>query len=266
MASLPESRARGDVLKIVQDLGPDVLVLREGGSAGVPQPRAGEIVIFTSFLTAGLASPFSEFLRYVLSYYGIHLAHLIPNSIVILSTFAHLCEIFLGIPPNLHLFHYFFLLRPNASDGAVGSCSFQWRSDRGLEAYIPLTLRDKWDGWSQHWCYAAADDSWESLQWPEAHATVKPEWSAKEVLEVRVRCALDWLCHLRDAGLTGAMVIDDFVRRRLSLLRERAHMACYYRGVDDETRTHVGGEDLPTVLVFSLSFLSFDWEMNSSGW
>src|SRR5438128_450274 len=150
MASLPESRVRGDVLQDVQNLGLDALVLREGGSAGVPQPRAGEIMIFTSFLTVGLAPPFSEFLRYVLSYYGIHLAHLIPNSIMILSTFAHLCEMFLGIPPNLHLFRYFFLLRPNASNGTIGSCSFHWRSDSGLKAFIPLTLKDKWDGWTRH--------------------------------------------------------------------------------------------------------------------
>src|SRR6266508_3563189 len=179
------------------------------------------MVVFTSFLTADLAPPFSEFLRYVHSYYRIHLAHLVPNSIVILSTFAHLCDMFLGIPPNLHLFRYFFLLRPNASDGAVGSCSFQRRSDSGLEAFIPMTLKDKWEGWTRHWSYAAADDSWESLQWLEAHASVKPEWSAKEVLKVGARYALDRLCHLRDTGLTGAMVIGDFVRRRLSPLRER---------------------------------------------
>ena len=36
MASLPESWVRGDVLQDVQNLGPDVLVLWEGGSAGVP--------------------------------------------------------------------------------------------------------------------------------------------------------------------------------------------------------------------------------------
>src|SRR5438105_3642716 len=131
MASLPESRARGDMLQDVRNLGPDALVRWEVGSASVPQPRAGEIVIFTSFITAGLAPPFSEFLRYVLSYYRIHLAHLVPNSIVILSTFTHLCEMFLGIPPNLHLFRYFFLLLSNASDGAAWSCSFQRRSDSG---------------------------------------------------------------------------------------------------------------------------------------
>ncbi len=253
MVSLPASRVRGDVVQTVQDLGPGVLVLREGGDTGVPRPRAGEIVLFTSFLMAGLAPPFSEFLRFVLDYYGIHLAHLVPNSIVILSSFTHFCEMFLAIPPNLHLFRYFFLLRPHTSEGIVGSCSFQRRSDSGLEAFIPLTLKDKWIGWTQHWSYAAADDLWESLRWPVAHATLKPEWSVKEVPEARTQCALDRIRHLRDAGLTGAMVIGDFVRRRLSPLRERAHMACYYHGVDDETRTHVGGKDLPTVPVFSLS-------------
>ena len=243
MAGLPASRVRGKVLERVRGFGPNVLTLREGGSAGVPQPRPGETVVFTSFLTAGLAPPFSEFLRYALSYYGVHLAHLAPNSIVILSTFAHLCEMFLGIPPNLHLFRYFYVLRPNASDSAIGSCHFQRRNDRGLEAYIPLTLPSKWVDWTRHWCYAPADDSWECLRWPEAHAFGKPGWTAKETLGDGARCALDRLCHLRDTGLTGAMVIGDFVRRRLSPLRERAHLACYYRGVDDETRTSVGGKE-----------------------
>ncbi len=256
MASLPEPRARGDVLQSLQSLGPDALVLREGGGAGVPQPRAGEIVLFTSFFTAGLAPPVSEFLRYVLNFYGIHLAHLVPNSIVTLSTFAHLCEMFLAIPPNLHLFRYFFFLRPHASDGIVGSCSFQRRSDSGIEAFIPLTLKDRWIGWTQHWSYAAADDSWESLRWPQARATTTPEWTARVVPEARARRALDRIRHLRDAGLTGAMVIGDFVRRRLSPLRERAHLACYYRGVDDETRTHVGGMILPSASAIPLPSLS----------
>src|SRR6266508_4098355 len=217
---------------------------------------ACQTVLFTSFLMAGLAPPFSEFLKFVLDYYGIHLAHLVPNSIVILSTFAHFCEMFLAIPPNLHLFRYFFLLRPHTSEGIVGSCSFQRRSDSGLEAFIPLTLKDKWIGWTQHWSYAAADDLWESLRWPVARATLKPEWSAKEVPEARTQCALDRIRHLRDAGLTGAMVIGDFVRHRLSPLRERAHMACYYRGVDDESRMHVGGMSL-LALLLSLSRLFF---------
>src|SRR5438105_8577333 len=99
MAGLPAARVRGKVLERVRGFGPNVFTQREGCSAGVPQPRPGETVVFTLFLTAGLAPPFSEFLRYALSHYGIHLAHLVPNSIVILSTFAHLCEMFLGIPP-----------------------------------------------------------------------------------------------------------------------------------------------------------------------
>src|SRR5438128_2506086 len=138
MAGLPASQVRGKVLERVRGFGPNVLTLREGGSAGVPQPRPGETVVFTSFLTTGLAPPFSEFLRYALSHYGIHLPHLVPNSIVIRSTFAHLSAMFFGIP-------------------------------------------------------------------------------------------------------------------RLSPLRERAHLACYYRGVDDKTRTFVGGKERATVASSSLT-------------
>ena len=83
--------------KIAPPTGPRALVARPGGGTGVPEPRPGEVVIFSPFLTAGLVPPFSEFFIVVLNFYGIHLAHLIPNSVVILSAFAHLCEMFIGI-------------------------------------------------------------------------------------------------------------------------------------------------------------------------
>ena len=97
-------------------------------------------MIFTSFVVAGLVPPFSEFFLHVLNFYHIHVVHLIPNSIVMFSTFTHFCEMFLGIPPNLHLFHYFNFLRSNTTGGTVGSCSFRLRNEGDLEAYIPLPI------------------------------------------------------------------------------------------------------------------------------
>ena len=72
--------------------------------------RPGRIVIFVSFVAAGLVLPFSTFLLQVLYTFGVQLAHLSPNSVVILSIFAHFCEMFVGVLPSVALFQHFFIL------------------------------------------------------------------------------------------------------------------------------------------------------------
>src|SRR5438105_4139617 len=93
MASLLDSSMHSDALEVLQRIGlPDgtnALVLRRGSATKPPQPNRGEVVIFSSFMVAGLVPPFSEFFLFILDFYQIHLAHLVPNSIVVLSTFAH---------------------------------------------------------------------------------------------------------------------------------------------------------------------------------
>jgi hypothetical protein len=42
-------------------------------------PRDREVVLFVSFIKAGLVPPFSPFFHAILEIYGIHLAHLCPN-------------------------------------------------------------------------------------------------------------------------------------------------------------------------------------------
>jgi hypothetical protein len=64
----------------------------------VPTPSPGEIVLFISFVRAGLGLPASSFLHRFLQYSGICLNHLTPNGVLYLSMFVHLCEAFLGSP------------------------------------------------------------------------------------------------------------------------------------------------------------------------
>ena len=61
----------------------------------------------------GLGLHASDFFHGLLHYYNIHMNHLSPNSILELLIFVHLCEAFLGIPPSIRLFWYFFKLKPN---------------------------------------------------------------------------------------------------------------------------------------------------------
>ena len=53
------------------------------------EPVEGDAVIFHDFYAAGLVPPFSEFFLAVLETYGLHMLHLHPNAMVILSLFAY---------------------------------------------------------------------------------------------------------------------------------------------------------------------------------
>jgi hypothetical protein len=79
------------------------------GQHQVPTPGPGEIVLFISFVRAGLCLPTSAFLHCFLQYFEICLNHLTLNGVLHLSVFVHLCETFLGILPSISLFRYFFV-------------------------------------------------------------------------------------------------------------------------------------------------------------
>jgi hypothetical protein len=67
-------------------------------------------VVFYSFFQHGFSQLAYDFFRGLLDHYQIKLVHLNHNSIMQITIFMHLCEAFLGIPPNFPLFkNYFFL-------------------------------------------------------------------------------------------------------------------------------------------------------------
>jgi hypothetical protein len=82
-----------------------------------PDPRASEIIISKDIFKRGFGVLVHPFLQGLLLYYKIGICNLHPNSILLVSTFIHLCEAFARIEPHFDLFCYLFCLRKK---GAVG--------------------------------------------------------------------------------------------------------------------------------------------------
>mgnify|MGYP002413848545 CR=1 FL=1 len=78
-----------------------------------PNPNKEERVCFVSFLLRGLGFPIHPFLRGLLEYYGIQLHNLTPGSILHISGFVALCELFLGCEAHFGLWKKFFCLVPH---------------------------------------------------------------------------------------------------------------------------------------------------------
>jgi hypothetical protein len=79
-------------------------------SAPLGDLAAGEFVLFTSYISCGLALPISPFFLLLLEEFGHQLQHLMPHSILQVAIFVHLCEMFVGVAPCTSLFRYFFVL------------------------------------------------------------------------------------------------------------------------------------------------------------
>jgi hypothetical protein len=70
---------------------------------------AGEFMLFTSYISYGLALPILPFLL-LLEEFELQLQHLMPHSVLQAAIFIHLCEMFVGVAPCTSLFRHFFVL------------------------------------------------------------------------------------------------------------------------------------------------------------
>jgi hypothetical protein len=122
-----------------------VLQWRPTTGEDIPTPNTKEIVVFSSFFQREFVLPTYDFLCGLLDHYQIELVHLNPNSILQIAVFVHLCEAFLGIPPNFPLFkNYFFLKYQHsvANHKVIGGVGLQTRPRANfLDLLMKTSLR-----------------------------------------------------------------------------------------------------------------------------
>jgi hypothetical protein len=87
-----------------------------------PNPDPDERVFTKAWLERGLSLPPSEFFLSVLSTYGIQLHNICPNSFLVLSNFATLCEGYLGVRSDVRLFQFFYRMKKETKDKAMVNC------------------------------------------------------------------------------------------------------------------------------------------------
>ena len=120
-----------------------------------PDPRASEIVVFEDFFKRGFRVPVHPFLQGLLLYYDIGICNLHPNSIILVATFIHLCEAFVGIEPHFDLFCYLFCMRKK---GAVGGSKIAGEvylhlCDGMKNHYLSCPWNTSLSEWYKKWFY-----------------------------------------------------------------------------------------------------------------
>ncbi|KAK1696394.1 hypothetical protein QYE76_013091 [Lolium multiflorum] len=208
----------------------------------VPKPGAGEVVMTKAWVERGLSLPCSEFFLSVLNTYGLQPHNICPNSYLLLSNFATLCEGHLGIRPDVKLWQFFFRVKKETKDKAMlncGSMTFMLRPGR---MYPPHDSHESVRYWNAGWFYE------KNVSVPEIHDGLPkfnneppeelaswsfiPPLSLTPILEKAAR-RISWLVH---DGLTGTQLTLSWFTRRIQPLRYNARLICAYTGADDQLR------------------------------
>ena len=80
--------------------------------------------------------------------YGFHLLDFMPNAMVCMAIFAHLCENFVGVAPNVDLFRHYFVPRVENKTHRSGNISWMPRvMPRENWDYISGQQRSRWEEW-----------------------------------------------------------------------------------------------------------------------
>jgi hypothetical protein len=139
----------------------DMTIVRVGGDSTAPAPEVNEVVIYQSFLKAGLRFPLSKFLVEVLKTFQIFLHKLMPEAIIRMGLFVWAVRS-QGLEPSVKSFCSMHeLLYETKATGKeqyhnnFGCYGFVARSNA---SHPVLTFRKRWPGaWMEEWFYVKND-------------------------------------------------------------------------------------------------------------
>jgi hypothetical protein len=203
------------------------------GAAPLGDLTAGEFVLFTSYISCGLALPISPFFQLLLEEFGLQLQHLTPHSVLQTAIFVHLWEMFIGVPPCTSLFRYFFVLvMSGKTRDHIGAYYFQTRPDPAV-VYIPTFGGARWENWRNDWMIASVEAN-DCLVLPsDGPALDRKQWRTKPSLSPEFLPILDRIKGLATGGLTSMHVVGDLLKRRITPLQRRPCLCCWFTGPND---------------------------------
>ncbi|XBH82554.1 hypothetical protein VPH35_071183 [Triticum aestivum] len=171
--------------------------------------------------------------------YGFRLLDFTPNAVVTMAIFAHLCENFVRVHPNVALFRHFFMPRVEKGEPLPGGIA--WISRAGKKgAYLEGELRSKWEEWRADWCWIVEEDPQPFTARHQAPVVRGNDWSNVAPDDDRLRIAITRIQRLRLAGLTVGAVGADFLCRRIAPLQERRRPAWEFKNAADIMRLRPG--------------------------
>jgi hypothetical protein len=124
----------------------DISIVRAREDSAAPAPEVDEVVVYRSFMKAGLWLPLSKFLVEVLKAFEIYLHQITPEAIIRMGIFIWAVKSH-GLEPSAKCFCNI----QEQYHNNFGCCGFVPLSD---VSYPVLTFRKRWPGaWMEEWFF-----------------------------------------------------------------------------------------------------------------
>jgi hypothetical protein len=139
----------------------DISIVRAGRDSNAPAPEVDKVVVYRSFMKAGLQFPLDKFFVEVLKTFGIYLHQITPEAIIKMGIFIWAMRS-QGLEPNAKCFCNMHELSYETK--ATGK--EQYHNNFGCYDFVPCsdvsylfaTSRKRWPGaWMQEWFYVKND-------------------------------------------------------------------------------------------------------------
>jgi hypothetical protein len=135
----------------------DISIVRAGGDSAAPAPEEDEVVVYRSFIKAGLRFPLSKFLVEVLKTFEIFLHQITPAAIIRMGVFIWAVRS-QGLEPSAKWFYNMHELLYETK----ATSKEQYHNNFGCYGFVPrpvvsypvATFRKRWPGaWMEEWFY-----------------------------------------------------------------------------------------------------------------
>ena len=210
-----------------------------------PNPKDGEVIVFTDHMNRGFSPPGSKFFREVLHFFKLHPQDIGPNSISNICNFQVLCEVYLQQEPTVELFReYFYLNRQNECTNGLslelGGISIQRRQG----AVFPLiVLPSHPKDWNQTWFYCQDISPANEKPLPGYRPDrLDSKFALPDKLTVAERKKLlpsiRRINGLLGNGLTGVDLTRCWISWRIIPLSRRSKLMYEYGGDPDDSLRH----------------------------
>jgi len=229
----------------------------------IPNPNKEERVCFVPFLLRGLGFPIHPFLRGLLDFYRIQLHNLTPGSILHISGFVALCELFLGCEAHFELWRELFCLVPRHQGGSifeVGGAEV-WRI--AGSGYLVGTPKKGSEEWTSEWFYIEDVPLLDPVRrgLPEfsgAPLKKRLNWCSrnpKQEDNMEVMRLVSKVRLLAHSGLSIIEVMAIAIKRCIQPLQSRVGPLWNYNREDDASRYRQKGADGQATLAAALADL-----------
>ncbi|KAE8798192.1 hypothetical protein D1007_26482 [Hordeum vulgare] len=159
-----------------------------------------------------------------------------PCSLIHLSSFAFLCEAFVGVIPSMALLCHFFSLELASEMQCSGCASLKIDETSALE--IPCVgLLPEVEGFRRQWVPVEVAVAGALFQPPPSPATPKWGWERERIGDSPLAPVLTQLALLTHAVVSMALVVHEFICRRIAPLHQHSLHMWAYAGPHDSMRT-----------------------------